>query len=67
MSKETLPAYTALKEACENAGLEVVGTTCDGGVIVAADLEATRAAVEVFGGRRVPLQPGLTIVFGKRS
>ena len=66
MSKETLPAFAALKEACEIAGLQVVGTTCDGGVIVEASLEEARK-VEVFGGRRVPLQPGLTIVFGKRS
>lgn len=67
MSNETLPAYAALKEACEQVGLQVVGTTCDGGVIVAADLETTKRAVEVFGGRRVPLQPGLTIVYGPRS
>lgn len=66
MSNETLPAYTALKEACENQGLEVVGTTCDGGVIVEASLEDAKV-VEVFGGRRVPLQPELTIVYGKRS
>lgn len=66
MSKETLPAYAALKEACEALCLPVVGTTCDGGVIVEASLEEARK-VEVFGGRRVPLQHDLTIVFGKRS
>lgn len=66
MSKETLPAYAALKEACETAGLQVVGTTCDGGVIVNASLENTKRAVEVFGGRRIPLQPDLTIVFGAK-
>lgn len=65
MSNETLPAYAALKTDCENVGLNVVGTTCDGGVIVDVPWQEARA-VEGFGGRLVPLGE-LTIVFGKRS
>lgn len=64
MSKETLPAYAALKEACEDAGLHPVGTTCDDGVICEDALKVAQAA---GFGRVVPLQAGLTIVYRERS